>query len=120
MAIHLSPNVRRNVNRLYNMRLNRSLTICLILLVCFLFFIFLRGRSSNEVEPYDVTPPEFIKKLNTKYHNPAVTFNGNQFLIKEKKMQILSGAIHYFRTVPDHWSDRLMKLKAMGLNTVET
>lgn len=32
----------------------------------------------------------------------------------------MSGAIHYFRVVPDHWNDRLLKLKAMGLNTVET
>src|SRR5699024_2810060 len=32
----------------------------------------------------------------------------------------LSGGIHYFRTVPEHWEDRLLKLKALGLNTVET
>ncbi|TWT24429.1 beta-galactosidase [Planomicrobium sp. CPCC 101110] len=28
--------------------------------------------------------------------------------------------MHYFRTVPEHWEDRLLKLKALGLNTVET
>ncbi len=33
---------------------------------------------------------------------------------------ILSGAVHYFRTVPEYWEDRLSKLKACGLNTVET
>ena len=50
----------------------------------------------------------------------------NQFEIKEtfylngEPFQIISGAIHYFRVVPEYWKDRLEKLKAMGCNTVET
>ncbi|MGH4137403.1 glycoside hydrolase family 35 protein [Clostridium sp.] len=50
----------------------------------------------------------------------------NTFEIKEdfyldgKKIKIISGAIHYFRVVPEYWRDRLEKLKAMGCNTVET
>lgn len=42
------------------------------------------------------------------------------FVIKGKHVTIMSGAIHYFRVVPNYWNDRLLKLKAMGLNTVET
>ncbi len=34
--------------------------------------------------------------------------------------KVYSGAIHYFRVPREYWRDRLMKLKAMGLNTVET
>lgn len=34
--------------------------------------------------------------------------------------RVLSGAIHYFRVHPDLWEDRLRRLAAMGLNTVET
>ncbi|WP_347350300.1 beta-galactosidase family protein [Intrasporangium sp.] len=34
--------------------------------------------------------------------------------------QIIGGAIHYFRVHPDQWRDRLARLAAMGLNTVET
>jgi len=34
--------------------------------------------------------------------------------------QILSGAMHYFRIRPEQWRDRLIKLQAMGLDTVET
>ena len=37
-----------------------------------------------------------------------------------KPIKIISGAFHYFRTVPEYWRDRLEKLKAMGCNTVET
>ncbi|QTN00748.1 beta-galactosidase [Sediminibacillus dalangtanensis] len=42
------------------------------------------------------------------------------FYLDDEPFQILSGAMHYFRTVPEHWEDRLQKLKALGLNTVET
>lgn len=42
------------------------------------------------------------------------------FYLNRKPFQIISGAIHYFRVVPEYWKDRLEKLKAMGCNTVET
>ncbi|MBW7456036.1 beta-galactosidase, partial [Paenibacillus sepulcri] len=45
---------------------------------------------------------------------------GNQFVLDGKAIRLLSGAIHYFRVVPEYWRDRLLKLKACGLNTVET
>lgn len=44
----------------------------------------------------------------------------DQFYLDGKPFQIISGAIHYFRVVPEYWQDRLEKLKAMGCNTVET
>lgn len=34
--------------------------------------------------------------------------------------RVLSGAMHYFRVHPDQWQDRLQRLAAMGLDTVET
>lgn len=42
------------------------------------------------------------------------------FYLDGMPVKIISGAIHYFRTVPEYWRDRLEKLKAMGCNTVET
>jgi len=33
---------------------------------------------------------------------------------------LLAGALHYFRVVPGYWEDRLIKMKHLGLNTVET
>ncbi len=42
------------------------------------------------------------------------------FYLDGKPFQIISGAFHYFRTVPEYWRDRLEKLKALGCNTVET
>lgn len=46
--------------------------------------------------------------------------NGRKFVVEGKEKLILSGAVHYFRVVPAYWEDRLLKLKAAGLNTVET
>lgn len=44
----------------------------------------------------------------------------DQFYLDGKPFRIVSGAIHYFRTVPEYWRDRLEKLVNMGCNTVET
>ena len=44
----------------------------------------------------------------------------DDFYLDGKPFKIISGAIHYFRIVPEYWRDRLEKLKAMGANTVET
>ena len=44
----------------------------------------------------------------------------DEFLLDGKPFKIISGAVHYFRTVPDYWRDRLEKLVNIGCNTVET
>lgn len=48
-----------------------------------------------------------------KWKNGKLDINGSESLI-------ISGAMHYFRTLPEQWQDRLEKLKALGFNTVET
>lgn len=44
----------------------------------------------------------------------------DRFYLNGEPFQIISGSIHYFRVVPEYWEHRLMKLRAMGCNTVET
>lgn len=44
----------------------------------------------------------------------------DSFYLDGKPIRILSGAMHYFRILPEYWEDRLLKLKGAGLNTVET
>lgn len=34
--------------------------------------------------------------------------------------QIVGGDVHYFRIVPEYWKDRLLRAKALGLNTIQT
>ena len=49
-----------------------------------------------------------------------LTVQEGQFRLDGKAFRILSGAMHYFRIHPSQWRDSLRKLKACGLNTVET
>ncbi len=44
----------------------------------------------------------------------------DSFYMDGKPVRILSGAMHYFRILPEYWRERLLKLKSAGLNTVET
>lgn len=44
----------------------------------------------------------------------------DDFYLNNEKIQLISGAIHYFRVVPKYWRDRMEKLKNMGCNAVET
>ena len=45
---------------------------------------------------------------------------GNQFVLDGEPIKIISGAVHYFRNMKDTWRDIFKKMKAMGLNCVET
>ncbi|KAL1217623.1 Beta-galactosidase 17 [Cardamine amara subsp. amara] len=38
--------------------------------------------------------------------------DGNHF-------QIIGGDLHYFRVLPEYWEDRLLRAKALGLNTIQ-
>lgn len=46
--------------------------------------------------------------------------NNKKFYFNDDEITLISGAMHYFRTVPEYWEDRLLKLKACGFNCVET
>ncbi|MDO5535482.1 MAG: beta-galactosidase, partial [Propionibacteriaceae bacterium] len=49
-----------------------------------------------------------------------LTVADGHFVREGRPHTIISGAIHYFRVDPSLWRDRLLRLKALGLNTVET
>ncbi|GAA4861062.1 glycoside hydrolase family 35 protein [Kitasatospora terrestris] len=49
-----------------------------------------------------------------------LTYDSTGFRLDGRGLRILSGAMHYFRTRPEQWPQRLAALRAMGLNTVET
>ena len=50
----------------------------------------------------------------------TLSYQGKQFFVEGKPTQLISGAVHYYRIVPEYWEDRLLKLKALGCNCVET
>ena len=50
----------------------------------------------------------------------TLSFPDGRLLRDGKQHRILSGSVHYFRVHPDQWGDRLQRIAAMGLNTVDT
>ena len=52
--------------------------------------------------------------------NMTFEIKGNEFIKDGKPVKIISGAVHYFRNMPDTWSDIFRKMRAMGCNCVET
>jgi beta-galactosidase len=51
---------------------------------------------------------------------PEFAVGERDFLLDGRPIQLLSGALHYFRVHPDYWADRIDKARRMGLNTIET
>jgi len=49
-----------------------------------------------------------------------LTVKNKKFYLDGEEFKIQSGAFHYFRALPEYWEDILTKIKAAGLNTVET
>ncbi|MGH0142619.1 UNVERIFIED_CONTAM: hypothetical protein FKN15_033030 [Acipenser sinensis] len=43
-----------------------------------------------------------------------------EFQLGGEVFRILGGSIHYFRVPREYWRDRLLKMKACGLNTLTT
>lgn len=44
----------------------------------------------------------------------------NGFFIDGKPFRLFSGAMHYFRVLPEYWDNRFQKMRAAGFNGVET
>lgn len=68
-------------------------------------------------------PPTTFKlpKMEKVYQSDgSLKFKDGKFILDGKPFRILSGAMHYFRVMPEQWEDRMLKMKAMGLNTLET
>lgn len=50
----------------------------------------------------------------------GLSANSSQFILEGEPFRILGGSIHYFRVPRAYWKDRLMKMKACGINTLTT
>jgi len=50
----------------------------------------------------------------------SFALGGPDFLLDGRPFRIMAGEIHYQRIPSEYWADRLMKVKAAGLNTVGT
>ncbi|MCQ9165839.1 MULTISPECIES: glycoside hydrolase family 35 protein [unclassified Arthrobacter] len=51
---------------------------------------------------------------------PALSYSGRKLSRYGRPHRILAGAMHYFRIHPELWEDRIARLAAMGVNTLDT
>ncbi|EDO39870.1 predicted protein [Nematostella vectensis] len=50
----------------------------------------------------------------------TIDFDNNRFLKDGQPFRYISGGIHYFRVPQFFWKDRLLKMKAAGMNAIQT
>ncbi|KAF7664778.1 hypothetical protein LDENG_00165130 [Lucifuga dentata] len=81
-------------------------------------YVFLLCFAAGAIIFYQMTrhPPELRRMSREK----GVMANSSQFTLEGKPFRILGGSIHYFRVPRASWEDRLLKMKACGLNTLTT
>lgn len=80
-----------------------------------------RPEDDNELQRSNIALHSPLPKVPSVYKSSgSLTFNGGRFFLQGKPFRILSGAMHYFRVVQEYWEDRMDKMKACGLNTLET
>ncbi|XP_065642631.1 uncharacterized protein LOC136074254 [Hydra vulgaris] len=84
-----------------------KMVITVGILMCVFAYLFLFSSFEMTSDANRIQAPEGLK------------VNGRNFTLKREKFRIMSGFMHYFRIPFRKWSDRLLKLKAMGLNTVD-
>ncbi|KAF7205261.1 beta-galactosidase-1-like protein 2 [Nothobranchius furzeri] len=50
----------------------------------------------------------------------GLSANTSQFTLEGETFRIIGGSVHYFRVPRAYWRDRLLKMKACGINTLTT
>ena len=50
----------------------------------------------------------------------AIDYENNTFTLDGAPFRYVSGTVHYFRVPRTYWADRLLRLRALGANVLET
>ncbi|KAG5837162.1 beta-galactosidase-1-like protein 2 isoform X1 [Anguilla rostrata] len=95
------------VIRLGNVHISRRNAIICLGIVCLIVYRYI-GSSSMQPRESSWSRKE------------GLSANSSQFTLDGAAFRILGGSTHYFRIPRAHWKDRLLKMKACGLNTLTT
>ncbi|ROL54172.1 Beta-galactosidase-1-like protein 2 [Anabarilius grahami] len=80
----------------------RRYVILLLSLACFIIYRHFRGPTGKI-------------RIN---RSVGLGVNSSQFTLGGKPFHVLGGSLHYFRLPRAYWKDRMVKIKACGLNTL--
>uniref|UniRef100_A0A3P8N6Y0 Beta-galactosidase n=1 Tax=Astatotilapia calliptera TaxID=8154 RepID=A0A3P8N6Y0_ASTCA len=81
------------------------------------FFLFLFSEFFHSFKVLPLRNHPETRRMN---RVEGLRANSSQFTLERKPFLILGGSIHYFRVPRAYWEDRLLKMKACGLNTLTT
>lgn len=99
----------------------RLVFCALLILVSVEFFV---SKVLSDHHSNDTSSGKNSTSHNKTHHHTNRTFrvdyDNNRFLKDGKPFQFVSGAVHYFRALPQKWRQLFRTLRAAGLNTVET
>ncbi|XP_021716455.1 beta-galactosidase 17-like isoform X2 [Chenopodium quinoa] len=112
MRDHLPPSTMKNKGRFFFSTINSTLIFSLLaFLALFAFVAPLPSLSSHSPSHH-----RHRKKLNIRKFEIA----DDKFWKDGEPFRIIGGDLHYFRVLPEYWEDRLLRAKALGLNTIQT
>lgn len=72
------------------------------------------------IKKYFYTHYSNYAMLNIQERRFYIDYDHNTFVMDGKPFRYIAGSLHYFRIPHQYWKDRLEKLKAAGLNAVDT
>jgi len=104
------------------------LIVILIVAVPLLWLsLFSTSNSSGHADITDISGNDgvlsglFGRKSNLRTsQGVGLEVKNGSFYLDGKRFRIISGSFHYFRTHPEQWKDRLVRMKAAYVNTVTT
>uniref|UniRef100_A0A8D3CWA4 Beta-1,3-glucuronyltransferase 1 (glucuronosyltransferase P) b n=1 Tax=Scophthalmus maximus TaxID=52904 RepID=A0A8D3CWA4_SCOMX len=94
----------RVVMRIRTVHKRKYALICLCILGFIMYHRYLRGPTGG-------------RRISRKV---GLSTNASQFTLEGEPFHIIGGSIHYFRVPRAYWRDRLLKMKACGINTLTT
>uniref|UniRef100_A0A671W3Q4 Beta-galactosidase n=1 Tax=Sparus aurata TaxID=8175 RepID=A0A671W3Q4_SPAAU len=96
---------------------NEYLSLLIKIILSKLHTVPLTKPQSNRNIPSSSSMPTTGWRLSRKV---GLSANSSQFTLEGQPFHILGGSIHYFRVPRAYWRDRLLKMKACGINTLTT
>ena len=111
----VGPSMRRSLLTIYYSRYQRKyrfvfIVAVLVTLFCYVIINFMLPQSHEQTLSLDDERGLFIRLFKDDDVNRKT----------RRPFRILSGSLHYFRVLPQAWSDRIEQMKKAGLNTIET
>jgi hypothetical protein len=76
----------------------------------------LNVNENKTIQIYDF---HAINKKETQTRNFYIDFDKNTFIKDSKPFKYVSGSIHSYRIPKELWEDRLIRLRAAGLNAIQ-